>query len=396
MKRILYVLHSGKAGGVYLNVLDIIKNLDAEKFETYLLFSETHELLLYKYNNQLELIRSYSKSQWDITEFNNSWLSYVYYDILIKEKIDIVHINHFINHSFDMPSIAKSLGIKVVITFHDYYLLCPFYTLIDENNEYCGGNCKNNNINCYKPSIIHNINSKQFINTWRQKVNKMFSDVDYFIAPSNFTKNIFLSFYKDRNIINEDNLIVIEHGGDYPDIKSLHEVPSKNKPIKILFPANYLNLLKGSNLIKEIKKCDVDNKLDFYFMGHVEEDLEKYGKSYGVYERNDFQKIVGEIKPSFIGIFSICPETFCFTLSESWSCGIPILGTNIGVINERITNNDGGWIIDYKNPEKSYNMILKIASDKKEYKNKLRNVKKINLKNTKEMTYRYYQLYNML
>jgi len=396
MKRILYVLHEGKAGGVYLNVLDIIKNLD-NNYESFLLFSEKNELLLYKYNNQLNLIKSYSKNQWDITEFNNSWLSYVYFDVLLKHKIDIVHINHLINHSFDIPPIAKSLGIKVLVTFHDYYFLCPFYTLIDEKYKYCRGKCKNNSYNCYKPNIIPDINSKHIIRTWREKVNELFSYVDYFIAPSQFTKKIFLEFYTDRNIINKDNILVIEHGGDYPNIKKpLNEVPSEYKPIKILFPANYLNLLKGSDLIKKIKKYDTDNKLEFYFMGHIEDNLEKYGTYYGVYERKDFQKIVGKIKPSFIGIFSISPETFCYTLSESWSCGIPILGTNIGVINERITNNDGGWILDYENPQKSYNMILKIAYNKNEYKKKVQNVKNIDLKNTEEMANRYAQLYNIL
>lgn len=396
-KSILYVLHEGKAGGVYLNVSDIIKNLD-DNFEPFLLFSERYELLLYKYqDDDLELISTYSKDLWNIKEFTNTWLSYVYFDVLLKNNIDIVHINHLINHSFDLPEIAHKLGVKVVLTFHDYYLMCPYYTLIDEKQRYCGGICSDNNLNCYTPKAIKNINSKKIMKTWRKNVLEMFSYVDYFIAPSHFTKNLFLSIYTDRTIINEENFIVIEHGGDYPVLKeNINEIPSKNKKIKVLFPANYLNFLKGSHLIKEIKECDKEDKLEFYYMGHVEEYLEEYGKSYGVYEREDFQKIVKKIKPSFIGIFSICPETFCFTLSESWSCGIPLLGTNVGVIQERIENKDGGWIIDYTNPQKAYNKILEIAENKEEYLSKQANVKKIKLKNTKEMTFSYMQVYTLL
>lgn len=396
-KSILYVLHEGKAGGVFHNVHDIISNL-TDNFESYLLFSERHELQLYKYeDDELQMIQKYSKDMWNFKDFKSSWLSYVYFDVLLKNNIDIVHINHLINHSLDLPEIAHLLGIKVVLTFHDYYFMCPYYTLINEKQEYCAGKCPDNNLNCYNPNIVKNINSKKIIDSWRKNINDMFSYVDYFIAPSIFTKNLFLSIYGDRSKINENNFLVIEHGGDYPELtEEIFEFPSESEKIKILFPANYLSFLKGSNLIKQIKKYDKNNLLDFYFMGHVDESLEKYGKSYGTYKREDFQKIVKEIKPSFIGIFSICPETFCYTLSESWSCGIPLIGTNIGVIQERIKLNDGGWIIDYTNPKKAYETILDLAKNKEEYSTKQKNVKNIYLRNTKEMTENYIELYNLL
>ncbi|MDD3984506.1 MAG: hypothetical protein PHY59_01120 [Methanobacterium sp.] len=52
--------------------------------------------------------------------------------------------------------------------------------------------------------------------------------------------------------------------------------------------------------------------------------------------------MVNKIKPSFIGIFSICPETYSHTLTEAWTCGIPVLATEIGALKERIIKNGGG------------------------------------------------------
>lgn len=393
VKSILYVLHEGKAGGAYLNVMDILKNL-SDDFNSYVLFSERNILQLYKYEKNLKLIKTYTKDLWNIREFHNSWLNYVYFDVLLKYDIDIVHINHLINHSLDLPISAKKLDKKVIISVHDYYLICPYYTLINEKNQYCEGKCSKNNINCYNPNITKSINSKKIINTWRKEIMKMMEYVDFFITPSLFTKKLLLSIYTK---LDENNIRVIEHGGDYPKIfEDYNEIPSTNKKIKILFPANYLNLLKGSNFIKEIKKCDTKNRLEFYFMGHVNKDLEKYGKNYGTYLREDFQSIVKKIKPSFIGIFSICPETFCYTLSESISCEIPILGTNVGVIQERIKRYNIGWILDYKKPLEAYEKIIEISNNKNEYLSKKENTKHIQLSNTNEMTKKYMELYNFL
>ena len=100
-----------------------------------------------------------------------------------------------------------------------------------ENNNYCEGVCNNDDKNCYCPmNSLRDINSKEFIEEWRENVLKMFKHVDYFITTSNFVKKLFLSIYSERSIINEDNFEVIEHGRDFPRLKKDYfEIPSKNK-----------------------------------------------------------------------------------------------------------------------------------------------------------------------
>lgn len=414
MKRILYVLHSGITGGTFLTNKDLMKHVEKE-FDVYLLGAENDYLRLFKYSeDNLNLIKEYPRNmksnvpveghytinkKWSAKDFHNSWLSYIYFDILINYNIDIVHIRHLINHSFDLPQVAKKLDVPVVLSIHDFYFLCPFYTLLDENNEYCEAQCSNNNKNCFCPmKSLSDINSKEIIPTWRENVLKMFSYVDYFITTSEIVKELFLSVYTDRNIINNENFKVIEHGRDFPKINGkLYEVPSEDKPIKILCPANHLNVMKGSELIKKIKEEDKENRLEFHFLGNCHDGIEEYGIAHGTFERDEFYKKVEEIKPSFIGIFSIWPETFCHTLTEAWSCGIPVIGTNIGVIQDRILKNNGGWIIDKDDSKKSYNIILNIVMkeriEKDSFLNIQSNIRQIIFKSTEEMAEEYMIIY---
>lgn len=413
LKRILYVLHSGKTGGTFYTTLDLMNNLGGN-YDILVLGAESDSLRLYHFlNGDLKLIKEYSRNfklrkssenvsllvnKWSAKDFHNSWLTYVYFEILLEYDISLVHIMHLINHSFDLPQVADKLCIPVIVSIHDFYFLCPFYTLLDENNTYCEAKCSNNNQNCYMPwDILNDINSKNIIHVWRKNVLEMFSFVDYFIAPSEFIKELFLSIYDDRSIINEFNFKIIEHGRDFPNIsKTYYEIPSKEKSIKILCIANNLDIMKGSNVIKNIKNQDVDDLIEFHFLGNCKNNLENFGIVHGKYERNEFYDKIYEIKPSFIGIFSIWPESFCHTLTESWSCYIPVIGSNVGVVKDRIIKNGGGWIVDINNPRKAYDLILDISKNLNDYNVVVENLKSMNFKSLSEMVNEYLEIYNLV
>ena len=400
-------------GGTFLTTMDLISNL-GQDYEVFVLGAESDSLRLYDYSNEkLILIKKYSRNfklrksfneteelvnRWSAKDFHVSWLTYIYFEILINYNIDIVHIMHLINHSFDLPQVANKLNIPSILSIHDYYFLCPFYTLLDENKKFCGGICHNNDKNCYVPwNILDDLKSKELIVDWRKNVLEMFSFIDFFIAPSDFIKNLFLSIYNNRLIINEDKFKVIEPGQDFPKLtKNFNETPTFDKPIKILCLANNLDVLKGSEVIKNIKKEDLNDLLEFHFLGNCREDLKDYGIVHGSYKKEEFYNKILEIKPSFIGIFSIGPESFCHTLTESWSCAIPVFGTNVGVVKERIIKNNGGWIIDIYDSKKSYNLILDISKDVDEYNRIVKILKAMDFKSIPEMVEEYIEIYKMV
>ena len=79
--------------------------------------------------------------------------------------------------------------------------------------------------------------------------------------------------------------------------------------------------------------------------------LENNVINHGSYERNEFPVLIRKIKPHFIGVFSITPETYCHVISEAWACGVPVLVNNIGTLSERLNlNKGGGWKISCSKP----------------------------------------------
>lgn len=188
-----------------------------------------------------------------------------------------------------------------------------------------------------------------------------------------------------------DNLKVIEHGVSVN--KTSFNPKFTSNPVKILVPG-HISPHKGSLLIKEIKRLDKKNKLEFNFLGTTIPNLNSYGINHGRYERSDFNKLVDKINPSCSLILSTCPETYSYTLTESWMAGLPVISSDIGALKERITETGGGWLVDYKNPAQIYDFITNITQN--DYNDKINSLKSIQFKNTKQMSDEYILIYDKI
>jgi GT2 family glycosyltransferase len=398
-KRILYVLHSASGGTPATNE-DLMRNIQ-KNMDCYVLTSSAKEMMLWSYkNSELKQINRWKiKSKWSAKDFHNPEFRDIYFNVLIGLKIDIVHIRHLIKHSFDLPGLAKMLGIPTIISFHDFYFVCPSHNLLDENFEYCAGTCTEGYGQCFIGDEMDDLPIlKDFVPEWRKAVSEVFKNTSKFVTTTNAVKDVYTSIYPE---LYSSDFKIIEHGRDFNElikVGNTYEVPSADKPVKILFPGN-LNIVKGSELIKSIKKLDVNNRLEFHFMGMLalhSSDLENYGVHHGAYQRDEFCNEVAKIKPSFIGIMTICSETYCHTLSEAWDSEVPVLCTKLGAIEERVNQNGGGWFLDYKDPQNAYNEIIRISNSQEEYIKVAEEVKNISLKSTGEMAEDYMELYSEL
>ncbi|WP_323735685.1 glycosyltransferase [Methanosphaera sp. ISO3-F5] len=411
VQRILYLIHEGTGGTLHTSI-ELMGNLP-DNIESYILTAGKEEIKLYKYTKSvndsqsseedddeflqhLTLLSTWTiKNEYSIKDVFNNEFRRIYFNILCSLKIDLVHIRHLIRHSFDMPYIAKQIGIPVILSFHDFYYVCPSHNLIDDTEKYCGGHCspiKNNQGQC---DITGGLNApllKTYITQWRKEVSQMLDNCDAFVTTSQSAYDIYTEFYPK---LSEKTFMIIEHGRDIstPD-KINQKLPTfKDQPIRILFPG-HINVNKGGWLIKAIKEYDTENRLEFHYMGNIHSKfhLEDIGIHHGYYKRSEFCKEVEKIKPHFIGLFSIWPETYCHTLTESWGCGIPVITLDMGALGERVKRHGGGYFIE-NNPKKAYDKIIEISENDSQYDEIINQITKINFKSTKQMADEYMELY---
>ena len=395
-KRILFVLHSG-SGGTPKTVLDLVTNIHND-FECYLLTSNGKLMTLSIFDGDefKEVENCELQTKWVVENCHDKDFSNAYFKFLIKYSFDIVHIHHLIFHTFDLPKLCFELEIPIILSIHDLYFICPAYTLLDGDYKYCDGECTNSKSdkNCFMPmrGLTQIKNMKTFVNDWRNLVLEMFSNINYFISPSEFIKDIIMRNYD----LPEEKISIIEHGIDYSKAdQNLFEVPNRNGPAKILFLGN-LYPQKGIPAIKELHEIDKDKRLEFHFLGSTPKEMSGIGVNHGAYDNKDLYGHIEKIKPSFIGIFSLTGESYSYTLSESWSFGIPVLVSDRGALKERVLKNGGGWLIDVNDMGESYGKIISIIDNVEEYESKQSVIKDIPLISTETMSNSYLEIYEVL
>ena len=107
---------------------------------------------------------------------------------------------------------------------------------------------------------------------------------------------------------------------------------------------------KGSVVLKQLIESG-DESFNLFVYGEVGDPdiraLKRRGNVFfsGVYQKDDIFDLLRAGAIDAAVVMPVWAETFCYTLSEAWSCGIPVIGTDIGAVGERIKDTGAGWIL---------------------------------------------------
>ncbi len=315
--------------------------------------------------------------------------------LIKKENPDIAHLHNIFSHfSPSIISTLKKHNIPVVMTLHDYKIMCPNYKFFSEN-EICFKCLKNNNFrSCLKRKCIDNSKSKSLIGylegVWQKNFLKTADKIDIFIAPSLFIKRKAVqSGIPANKVVHLPNFV----NEEFSDTKELEK-----SNLKYMLHFGRLSSEKGIDLlINTYLKNDI--KMDLKIVGDGPEE-----KRLKELTRNcDQIKFLGKKKGkelreliynAYISVMpSVWPENLPYSILESLTLKTPVLASKIGGMTEMIKDKETGllfklndsddlaeklnWAIDNPkeikkmketareeslekyNPEKHYNKLIK-------------------------------------
>ncbi len=311
---------------------------------------------------------------------------------IVEEKIkefspDIIHVHNFF--PIASPSIfyvANKLNIPIVMSLHNYRLICP-NALLFKNNEICE-KCVNKSFaidavlhGCYRESRVQTfalalmsyVHKKR--KTWNTKVDK-------YIALTEFAKEKILnsSLGLDESQIVVKPNFVIDNGFELEKEEYCLFVGrlSKEKGIDVL-----LNTFQNS-----------ERKLLIIGTGPMLETVKEYSKEYSNIEYLGFQSIdfiIDKLKKAKALIFtSIWYETFGMTIIEAFSCATPVIAPNLGAPGELVLDGYTGFIYKAGDSIELHSSIEQLYIQPEMYTQLCKNARKDFLeKYTKEKSYDY-------
>lgn len=286
----------------------------------------------------------------------------VFYDEIEAMNLEEIIVNSVVNWPVEniLSCITKYKRknhlTRVQYKGHDFFCVCPSYTLLDSSNLHCGVRCDEFECHeCLKQCEAGRValtptELEEFsISRWRKMWSSFFlRTVDRFEVFSESSKAFFLKAYPRLE----------------PIIKFVpHKISSFN--ICQVAVVGNLTVHKGLNVVKDL--CDfldmfcIDNMMIHSF-GGCGNIFSKHLVDHGAYDRNSLPELLKKEKIDIIFIPSIWHETFCYTMGESLAMGYPTACFDIGGQAEQAKKSDLGIILYDKKPSYIYQTLMDVYS----------------------------------
>jgi len=292
----------------------------------------------------------------------------IIYSIEAKKKIsrlldafnpDIVHL-HIFQHQISasiLPEIKKR-GIPIIYTAHDLKSICPNYKMLT-HGRVCEDCLGHKYFKCIQNQCVKGSYLKSFINCVEMYFHKWFKFydlIDLIITPSDFYRKKLIQFRFPKNkVVHLPNFVDQNQFTPHYD----HE--------NYFIYLGRLSEEKGVLTLVEAMKDVNKGKLIIIGTGPKEEQIRNKVSYLGLknVELVGFQ--TGKALNDYItkAMFSVMPsewyENGPISLLESFACGKPVVGSDMGGIPEHISHGKDGLIFkakDAKDLAEKINMLL--------------------------------------
>lgn len=297
--------------------------------------------------------------------------------VLDDMKPDVVHLN---NINFQItPSIIYEIRswerknnkkCKIVFTAHDYQWICPNHMLCRPDGTVCEKCIGGKYGNCIKYGCIHGSKLRSILGAFEgyyYKWRKTYSMVDTIIAPSQF---LYDKFAMDDVL--SDKLLMLHNFLDISiDSKDSSEALSA-KPY-VLYFGRYSEE-KGVQTLLNVAKQLPEIEFVFAGSGPLEDEVNsvKNVTNMGFLTGKELAKVIKEAS------FSVYPsqwyENCPFSVMESQTYGIPVIGSRLGGIPELIK---GGMLFKAGDEKELKKHIQTLMSDESQLKRLKEDCRKI-------------------
>jgi glycosyltransferase involved in cell wall biosynthesis len=278
--------------------------------------------------------------------------------IIADFKPDIIHC-HNIYHQLSpsILSVAKKAKIPVIMHLHDYALICPNHSLFT-NNHICtqchSGHywpCVNNK--CVKNSRLASLLAATELYLHNNILNIYQKNIDIFISPSEFLKNLFIS-----NKWSQNKFRVVANSFRQ-NLKSKKDVIKEDYFLYF----GRLSQEKGIDIVIQALNLAPNLKLKIVGRGPAKNSLKIMAKNNKNIEFIDWQdgSSLGHLisRAQAVLIPSRWLENFPLNALESISLGTPVIASAIGGLPE-IINSSNGVLVEINNPKKLAQIMLSV------------------------------------
>jgi GT2 family glycosyltransferase/MoaA/NifB/PqqE/SkfB family radical SAM enzyme/glycosyltransferase involved in cell wall biosynthesis len=290
--------------------------------------------------------------------------------------VDLIHVHHLMHNTLDIADVSAERNIPYVVTLHDYYAICPSYTLLDDDGNPCA-DCRRGATGRAATACMQRFGKPEsYLGDHQRHMHEFLNRASRLVVPSDAAKRVIGERFPDL----AQRIGVIEHGQSGvsgpevvtrsgPDVVARSPVDGPRKGLNVAFIGS-LDLHKGLRVFRDVLRANRLGEITFHLYG-TSPDFElasepgvvrKLDGSRFVYHGPyDSREITGTLVADGIDVGlqpAIWPETFSYTLSEFTAAGVPAIVGDLGAQAERARRFGLGWIVpDIRDPKAILNVL---------------------------------------
>lgn len=259
--------------------------------------------------------------------------------------IDTVIFHHLMGLPVNLLSVPRLYGVRAVVVWHDFYLVCPSFNLLNDHGRYC-------EVDRLPPPECIACAARQFgwpetaMSARRRFIRDALEEVDLHVFSTPESRRIAGRIYG----IEPDRSLICPVPSRLP--LQTAPPPGTRDMSKVLILGNFAHN-KGGSALAEMLEPLLAAKFGLRIAGRADPQLvEALGDRVeftGPYARSELGRMAGDCG---IALFlSVWPETYCITLSEVRQLGLAPVAPALGAFRDRIDPGRDGWLFDRNAPD---------------------------------------------
>lgn len=267
---------------------------------------------------------------------------------------DILHIHstlgHYLDNAIAMSAAAKKAGLQITATIHDFSWVCPRVQLLRWGTDFCGlpdlAGCDSCVSQKKFEFDIKAADIDNGIEGWLSKNLEILKTADAIISPSEYPKEAILKRFPDLDVK------FVPHFSDWveADVKPIAKMEDAKR-----YRVGFVGAIgdnKGFGHLLRFAEDVYQRQLpiDIFVIGYTrnDEQLKQANPNVqitGAYQADSLIDLLRPLELDFCMNFSIWPETFCYTISECWQAGLPVVSIDLGAQGDRVKASGTGAVI---------------------------------------------------
>ncbi len=276
-------------------------------------------------------------------------------EIVAEVAPDVCHFHHLALWGSSALPTAKELGARVVVTLHDYYLLCDAATLLTSDARICTDGLRGECSDCLRrhPVLPERWGGGEREDIFRRGAAERFEQhrrhlacADHIVSPSHFLAGLF----EQAGFLRADRCTILRAG--YPGPVRPPRRRDRAAPLRVGYVGG-IYFSKGVHLLVAAFGQLTDAACELHVHGHLDwfpdyaDELRREAQGRAVHFHGPFDppridEILGEI--DVLVVPSVWYENMPITINEAFRNGIPVVTADFGGMAEAVQHGENGLL----------------------------------------------------